>query len=196
VEKMFQQVKRPGSEAFFAWLAGTDFMGAPASTKYHMHCDHGLVAHSYNVLANFQRLLTQFPEKIPADFTAESVIITALFHDLCKVDKYVSAKKWKKVQKGGKEEWQSYPGYEVVEPFPAGHGAKSVLCILRNGMALTDQEILCMTHHMGPYNLDGYEEQQTYHEAVKKYPTILLLHTADEIATHFDDEAMVIPDPV
>lgn len=59
----------------------TDFLDSPASTKYHLCVEHGLLYHSVSVCKILIKLTkTIFPEEIDID----SAIIVALLHDLGK----------------------------------------------------------------------------------------------------------------
>src|SRR5699024_10565091 len=49
-EELFcTHIKREGAQQLLEWLKKTDFFSAPASTKYHCACQHGLVMHSISV---------------------------------------------------------------------------------------------------------------------------------------------------
>ena len=64
----------------------------------------------------------------------------------------------------------------------SGHGAKSVL-ILSSFLQLTEEEMLCIRYHMGAYEKDDWTG---YDLAIKKYPNVLLTHTADMYASKVD----------
>ena len=71
------------------YLDSTDFFEAPASTRYHLCEDGGLVQHSLNVYENLVKViefLKTFDSNI--EVNEESIVLTALFHDLCKANKY------------------------------------------------------------------------------------------------------------
>ena len=42
-------ITRRGSAELLEWIQKTDFFNAPASTKFHCACEHGLVMHSVSV---------------------------------------------------------------------------------------------------------------------------------------------------
>lgn len=89
--KLWAEVRRPGVDSLCTWLESTDFFTAPASRKYHSACVGGLARHSLNVYdllfdkatALISRYITS-GDKIPH----ESIVITGLGHDLCKVNYY------------------------------------------------------------------------------------------------------------
>lgn len=162
-------------------LNETDFFYAPCSTRYHLSVEGGLVQHSLNVDNIFNRLCDEF---IP-NFPEESRHICALFHDICKYHCYDPAKKSRKTGRllpNGKPEWEDYMGYDFVEEFPYGHGEKSVY-LLQKFIKLTDTEAMAIRWHMGFSDSSFKGGQQSVSNAIKIYPVIALLHSADIIAT-------------
>ena len=78
-EQLFTtHIRREGAEQLLEWLKKTDFFTAPASTKYHCACQHGLVMHSISV---FETMVDRFFEE---GDSMESFAICALLHDVCK----------------------------------------------------------------------------------------------------------------
>ena len=49
IETYNKNIHRPGAEKLLAWLEGTDFFTAPASTRFHDAYEGGLLDHSLNV---------------------------------------------------------------------------------------------------------------------------------------------------
>ena len=96
--------------------------------------------------------------------------ITALLHDVCKVDFY---------------EKEGEFGYRVNNLFPIGHGEKSVILIVQH-MKLTNEEIMAIRWHMGAFEdrASGRDLIQTW----EKCPLALHLHLADMEATWFDEK--------
>jgi hypothetical protein len=67
-----------------------------------------------------------------------------------------------------------------------GHGEKSVIALLRCGLELTDEEIMAIRWHMGPYELperDTSQERKEYNIAIKRTPLCELIQRADKEAT-------------
>ena len=48
IETYNKNIHRPGAEKLLAWLEGTDFFTAPASTRFHAAYEGGLLDHSLN----------------------------------------------------------------------------------------------------------------------------------------------------
>ena len=163
----------------------TDFFNAPCSTRFHLCDEGGLVEHSLHVDNIFDTICDTF---IP-DFPIESRKICALFHDICKYHCYKPVKKSRKTGNtlpNGKPEWEDYTGYDFVEEFPYGHGEKSVY-LLQKYIHLTDEEAMAIRWHMGYSDATFKGGQQSVSNAIKLYPTIALLHSADIIATSTEE---------
>lgn len=176
-------IKRTGASDLLTWLLSkSDFMVAPASTKYHLSCEGGLVEHSLNVYYRLKKLASM--ETIPWD--GETLAIVALLHDLCKVNFYKQAKK--NVKKNGR--WEEEPYYTIDDQLPYGHGEKSVY-IIRGFMNLTREEALAIRFHMGYTEEGGYAYKLNVGKVFQRYPLALLLHTADVLASNIDEAAML-----
>lgn len=175
-------IKREGIKELLEHLQNeTDFFYAPCSTRYHLCVEGGLVEHSLNVFEIFNELCNVFMPETPV----ESRYICALFHDLCKYHCYDPVKRSRKTGRllpNGKPEWEDYDGYEFSELFPYGHGEKSVY-ILQKFIKLTDTEAMAIRWHMGYSDSTFKGGQQSVSNAMKLYPVIALLHSADIIAT-------------
>lgn len=174
-----RDVQRPGADKLLAWLAGTDFFEAPASTRFHGSHPGGLVQHSLNVYERLGDLLNCVPGA--PDVPPESRAICALLHDVCKANFYGVEMRNRKNDETGR--WEKVPFYTVDEKFHYGHGEKSVFLIERF-MRLKAEEAVAIRYHMGAFR-DG--DAADYGAAVEAYPLVLYLHTADMLASHFDE---------
>ena len=102
-------IKRDGIEDLLNWLSKADFFTAPASTKYHGAYRGGLCQHAIDVYQYAKKLAFLLPEP-PSE---ESLAVTALFHDLCKVNFYKVEKRNQKIN----GEWQEVPVFIVEEKY-------------------------------------------------------------------------------
>jgi len=165
VEGLLQTVERPGIDKVVEWLSSSDYYMAPASTMHHGNYEGGLAEHSYTVYKEFKRQAEHYGLEVSED----SIILTSLLHDSCKVDFYV-----KNELKSGKTS-ESKP-YKTEDCFPLGHGEKSVALIQRC-MQLTAQEALIIRWHMG-MNDPSWED---YSEKVERqYPEVTLFAHVDK----------------
>ena len=76
-------------------------------------------------------------------------------------------------------------GYSVsYKNFPMGHGEKSVILLLCNGLSLYDDEMLAIRWHMGAWgiNMNSFEDQRCYDTSRKLYPLISIIQAADGLA--------------
>lgn len=198
-EAELAKVQRPGMDKPLEYIRHSDFYTAPASTKYHLSCEGGLLQHSLNVLDALRGLLMKEPDgkdesgnpkvkyhyvvadKFVATFPQDSVIITALLHDICKTFFYTTSTKNVKNEKTGK--WEKVPYYTVDDKMPLGHGAKSAM-IIKQYTELTTPEMYAIWWHMGFTGSTGMDTA-TISQAIDKHPLIWALHTADMMASHF-----------
>ena len=176
---LFDLVSREGKDELLDFIKNSDFFVAPASTRFHDSCEGGLLTHSLNVYDSLIVKYTNNPiwrEKLK-DLKHESIIISALLHDLCKTNYYVIEMRNKKVD--GK--WIQVPFYTVDDKEPYGHGEKSVMMIERF-MKLTDEERYAVRWHMGPYS--GQQDWNSFGLACEKFSLVLALFESDMEATH------------
>ncbi|MDO5520007.1 MAG: HD domain-containing protein [bacterium] len=185
-EELMGQVTRPGIDALMKYIKASDMYTAPASTRFHLSVEGGLLQHSLNVFHCLEETLVERDGmylymvcgKVVQEITKENMIIMALLHDICKTHFYHTVMKWKK---DDNNQWYQYPSYEVVDKIPYGHGEKSVMMI-DEFMRLEPVERYAIRWHMG-YTDDS--NMLTLSNAIEKYPIIWALHDADQKATHF-----------
>lgn len=196
-EAEMARVKRPGVDKLMDYIRKSDFYTAPASTKFHLSCESGLLQHSLNVLDALRGLLDE--NQVNEDGTEmwfyivaghpviqisdESLIIIALLHDICKTYFYSTSTRNVKNEKTGK--WEKVPFYTVNDLMPLGHGPKSAM-LVKNYIKLTSEEMYAIWWHM------GFTDQNTgtlsLTAAIQKYPIIWALHTADMMASSFMED--------
>jgi len=164
---------------FYEWLNKNGFFTAPASTKYHGAYEGGLFDHCYEVT----QVLLDMTERLNLKWTRpESPYIIGMFHDLCKIDNYVTV-----TDEPGKEMMGTgeVKGREIHFEYNEncilqGHAEKSIM-LLSQHITLTEEELLCIRFHMGAY--EGKEQWDAYDKAIRKYETVLWTHTADMYAS-------------
>ena len=170
------------NQKFMNYLMNDGFFTAPASTKFHGAYEGGLYDHSRQVFLRLQDLTENLGLKWQRP---ESPFIVGMFHDLCKCDQY-------KIKSDLQEIIDKYPDMagEVTPEYEhnnntllKGHGAKSVM-ILSQFITLTEEEMLCIRYHMGAYEKDEWAE---FDLAIRKYPNVLMTHTADMLASKVDN---------
>ena len=178
-KELLSLVNREGMDKLIAFLDKSDFYTAPASSRFHGSYEGGLLEHSLNVYNRLygKKKHDQFWCETLKDVSEESIIITALLHDICKTYYYSIEMRNKKVD----GQWVQVPSYTVDDKIPYGHGEKSVMMI-EEYIKLKPVERYAIRWHMGAYS--GQQDWQTLGSAMDKYPLVLALHEADMEATH------------
>ena len=143
-----ENIHREGIDELLQWLVDSDFFVAPASTRYHGSYEGGLVMHSLNVYDCLKKLISY--HGMEDAFSEESVVITSLFHDLCKVNFY--KKGFRNVKDDATGQWYRKTIYEIDEKFPCGDHADKSLILVLNFMKLLPDEMLAIRSHMGGWD--------------------------------------------
>ncbi|HBC99821.1 MAG TPA: hydrolase [Lachnoclostridium sp.] len=180
-EKLLLETKRPGIENLLEFIRKSDFYTAPASTRFHGAYEGGLLEHCLNVLdclAEKKASDNAIWNKELVNVQSESIVISALLHDLCKTYFYTTEIHNKKDESGA---WVQVPFYTVNDLIPYGHGEKSVMMI-EEYIKLLPVERYAIRWHMGSY--EPKELWNTLGTAMEKYPLVLALHEADMEATY------------
>jgi len=185
--ELLQSTGRKGVDKVITVLEETGFFEAPASTRFHLSYEGGLLEHSLGVcriaLMVRKQVLLVRPE-LESQLSTESVIMTTLLHDVWKAEIYKRAIKRRKNEQGF---WEDYEGYDVdYSNFPVGHGEKSVIVLLQAGLELTKEEILAIRWHMSAWDLpfQSYELMGSLNAAREKTPLIGILQAADGLAAN------------
>lgn len=140
-----------------------DFYKAPASSKYHSCFPGGLVQHSLAVYYSALRLANGFEIDI-----RDIDINACVFHDLVKVNLYQPLK----IGTG-----YTYNKDMITLP----HGTESIRRMHLNNIPISsDAWRYAVAYHMGAFEHDNID---MYSKACEKYKEVLLLHTADMMAT-------------
>ena len=175
-----ENIHRDGIEELMAWLKGTDFYSAPASTRYHGAYAGGLAVHSVAVYRWLKSLVDSGLFELDLSEREETIAIVALFHDICKVGTYKTEMRWRKDEFN---RWEQYETYRHDEDFSfGGHGSKSVY-LIQNFMKLKPDEAVAINCHMGQWDATTYSNVSA---AFEKCTLAWLLHVADEAADYID----------
>ena len=175
--ELLKSTNREGMDKLIEFLEKSDFFKAPASTRFHGDHEGGLAEHSFKVYEILKEKVAFAKINIPE----ETIIISALLHDICKTNFYKIDYRNAKNSLGV---WEKVPYYTIEDTIPYGHGEKSVMMI-SEFIKLTSEEKYAIRWHMGftePKELYG-----TISMAYKKYPLALYTHEADLEATYFYD---------
>ena len=178
---------REGMDEVIGQLEELGFFQAPASSKFHLNHEGGLLEHSLNVckvgLMLREQMLALKPD-LEESLNKESVIIAALLHDICKADIYQKCIRKRKDRLG---QWVDYETYELdYSDFPLGHGEKSVIVLLRMGLDLSDDEIMAIRWHMSAWDLpfQSPDLKANFDTAKRLCPLCSLIQAAAGLASN------------
>ena len=178
---------REGMDEVINQLEELGFFQAPASSKFHLNHEGGLLEHSLNVckvgLMLREQMLLLKPD-LEESLNKESVIIASLLHDICKADIYQKCIRKRKDRLG---QWVDYETYELdYSDFPLGHGEKSVIVLLRMGLDLSDDEIMAIRWHRVAWDLpfQSPDLKANFDTAKRLCPLCTLIQAADGLASN------------
>ena len=185
--ELLRSTGREGVNEVIDELESLGFFEAPASTRFHLNCEGGLLEHSLNVCDTalaVRDVMIAKDESLRDLLPKDSVIIASLLHDTCKADIY---KRVMKKRKNAFGVWEDVPGYDVdYSNFPMGHGEKSVIVLLCCGLALTDDEMMAIRRHMTAWDLafQSPEMKGNLNQAKEICPLLTLIQAADGLASN------------
>lgn len=133
IESLLRSTGREGVEDVIRYLSDNDFYSMPSSLSRHHNWEGGLAQH---VIGVYDRL-SSTGKNLPT----ESVIITSLLHDICKI---------RKLYKNDKGDWTERPEKDL---HIKGHGSRSVRILENLGLRLTPQEKGAIRWHMGGWKI-------------------------------------------
>ena len=133
--ELLRSTHRPGIENVITWLdTEPSFFVASGARIHHDNVIGGLAYHSLKVYklakAEWENKAPEFKTKYPL----ESIIISALLHDVCKKDVYY-------IDADGTPQWNE-------ENHLKGHGLRSVHLLEELGLKLTPDERMAIWWHM------------------------------------------------
>ena len=180
-----ENITRPGADKLLAWIESSDFVTAPASTRFHLSSPGGLLEHSLHVFERMKAICANEATITPGfnEPSMETIAICGLLHDTCKANFYAVEMRNRKNDQG---RWEQYPFYVVDDKLPYGHGEKSVY-IVSGFMRLSREEAMAIRWHMGFSDNDFKGGGYSVGNAFEKFPLAVLLHIADLQATYLDE---------
>ena len=127
----------------------TAYLTAPASTKYHLCKEGGLLEHSVNVAEN----LLKIKNVLAPEIEDESCVIVALLHDLGKVGmpknpQYIKNEPSEKQKKYGLSAW---PPYKFNNALIYLSVPVRSLYLIGDKIPLSEEEVQAIIYHDGQY---------------------------------------------
>ena len=174
-EKVIKRKKQ--FDAFINMLEKeTSWLTSPASTKYHLDKEGGLLEHSVGVTETLLRLR----ELLTPEISEESCIIVGLFHDVGKIGmpgkpRYLkNDNEWEVKNRG--------MTYKINPKEVYMNLAARSLYLISQYIPLSDSEAQAILYHDGQY-IEANREV-----AHKETPLTLLIHFADSWTAHVYEE--------
>jgi len=172
IKEILLKTKRDNIKKLIDWLEEKKFYEAYGSTRFHGNYKGGLMDHSFNLFLHYNEECNKHNLKLDK----ESIIITSLLHDVCKLDLY--------------EERNGIIMFnEIVGKM--GHAQYSIQRITRF-IHLFEKEKKIIQFHMGMYGTKEfwYEKgEYTLKELSEAFKdkSVKLFHFSDDIVTQFID---------
>jgi len=158
----------------------TIWLTSPASTKFHLNIERGLLLHSVGVTYN----ALEIKNLLAPDISNESIVITALFHDLGKVGYpgkpyYLpNDVKWE-IEKRGMT-------YKINPEAVTMNIAVRSLYLISNRVRLMEEEAQAIVAHDGIYPVGGGVNNLDYHH--KECRLQMIIHFADKWTAAVNEE--------
>ena len=169
--------RKDSFDHFLALLEGeTTWLTSPASTRFHLAEEQGLLKHSVGVAET----LLRFRETFAPAITEESCVIVGLLHDVGKL-----GVPGKPLYLPNENEWMVKNRgirYKINPDVVAMGLAVRSLYLVTQYIPLTDAEAQAIAYHDGQY----IEENKVV--AHKEEPLTLLVHWADYWTAHIYEE--------
>ena len=153
----------------------TDYLSSPASTRFHLCRDGGLLEHSVNVAET----MLKFRDAIAPQIDEESCIITALIHDLGKAG-MPGRPQYLENEPTPKQKQYGFPAsipYRMNESLVYLSVPVRSLYLAIPHIKLSESEVQAVMYHDGQYVDDNKSV------ATKETPLLLLLQYADTWST-------------
>lgn len=176
--KELYKTRREGMEHLILEMEEGHFFTAPCSgkKKYHLAVKGGLAEHSLNVL----RIARKLNKALGSPVDDESIIISALLHDLGKMGDYRKPYYVDNILKSGsRSDAEPYCHNEDLSYLP--HEIKSV-SIANRFILLTESEEFAIIYHNGLYGRLANDIKG------KETELYMILHTADMWSSRFEEE--------
>ena len=173
--ELLRSTNRPGIEKVIAWLdTDPSFYLASGARIHHDNVIGGLVAHSLKVYHFAKADWESRDEAFKTQYPLESIIISALLHDVCKKDVYY-------IDADGNPTWNE-------ENHRKGHGLRSVHLLEELGLELTPDERMAIWWHMGAGNEMSQPDYPKEYAIAMQDPFCQLIHNADHLAAKHSDK--------
>ena len=173
--ELLRSTNRPGIEDVIVWLdTAPSFFEASGARIHHDNVVGGLASHSLKVYEHARADWESRDDAFKTKYPLESIIISALLHDVCKKDVYY-------IDADGIPQWNE-------ENHRKGHGLRSVRLLEELGLSLTPDERMAIWWHMGAGNEMSQPDYPQEYAIAMQDPFCQLIHEADHMAAKQSDK--------
>ena len=173
--ELLRSTNRPGIDNVIAWLdTEPSFYEASGARIHHDNVKGGLAYHTLKVYHLAKADWDSRDAAFKAKYPLESVIISALLHDVCKKDVY-------NIDANGNPTWNE-------ENHRKGHGLRAVHLLEEHGLELTQDERMAIWWHMGAGNEMSQPDYPEEYAIAMQDPFCQLIHNADYMAAKESDK--------
>ena len=173
--ELLRSTNLPGIDNVIAWLdTEPSFYEASGARIHHDNVKGGLAYHTLKVYHLAKADWDSRDAAFKAKYPLESVIISALLHDVCKKDVYY-------IDANGNPTWNE-------ENHRKGHGLRSVHLLEEQGLELTQDERMAIWWHMGAGNEMSQPDYPEEYAIAMQDPFCQLIHNADYMAAKESDK--------
>ena len=173
--ELLRSTNLPGIDNVIAWLdTEPSFYEASGARIHHDNVKGGLAYHTLKVYHLAKADWDSRDAAFKAKYPLESVIISALLHDVCKKDVYY-------IDADGNPKWNE-------ENHRKGHGLRSVHLLEEQGLELTQDERMAIWWHMGAGNEMSQPDYPEEYAIAMQDPFCQLIHNADYMAAKESDK--------
>ena len=173
--ELLRSTNLPGIDNVIAWLdTEPSFYEASGARIHHDNVKGGLAYHTLKVYHLAKADWDSRDAAFKAKYPLESVIISALLHDVCKKDVYY-------IDANGNPTWNE-------ENHRKGHGLRSVHLLEEQGLELTQDERMAIWWHMGAGNEMSQPDYPEEYAIAMQDPFCQLIHNADYVAAKESDK--------
>ena len=173
--ELLRSTNRPGIDNVIAWLdTEPSFYEASGARIHHDNVKGGLAYHTLKVYHLAKADWDSRDAAFKAKYPLESVIISALLHDVCKKDVYY-------IDADGNPKWNE-------ENHRKGHGLRAVHLLEEHGLELTQDERMAIWWHMGAGNEMSQPDYPEEYAIAMQDPFCQLIHNADYMAAKESDK--------
>lgn len=174
-------------DSFIDWLKSTDFFTCPSSCLFHGNYQSGLFIHTMGVAKRALIIAKEAIKNVTPE-QLQSVFISAICHDLCKIGTYELGSKNFKKDDGT---WVKIPTLKKAHPLNLGHGEGSIF-LAQKFFDLSIEEAQAVRWHMSAFEhgTSSWETGASFGQAMNTNKLLKVLILADQWQSWMNEKAV------